>query len=419
MNKKLENTDDYSLLIPGEKEMIFRLNEAKEDLKYKLKNKNLTSQTEVLPYDRAKQVNTYRLAAQKATGEMVSEEQIELAEAQAVLDGSDSGEYSLEEIWEATKVVRKAREKADTDEGIKKILEVAGKDSSSTAKPKAFEAQVAAMVLNNKKELSGTDAEIDAMISEAEKVLIESENEGGVYQHILDDEGLTVEYDGGRKKVNKMKEENSVKKMVQEIEHQKEVAAKQIEATEGKKITTQAELKKAESELAKERIHAFADGVRTVKHVVTAPGEIAIAAVTWGATESATAAIATGKFAGNIANRVTNAPVNAVENIAIAVTDKVHSSENNKADDKKTMTSDLISEKVQSDNSKKGLIDSKVILQEDSNQPNTKSAEEENLRITKKIEDMKAKRKNAEMLSGRLEQTRTQREEPKSSNNNS
>ena len=75
-------------------------------------NKNLDESSVLAEHDKAEQMSKYMKEAADANGGPITSEQRELAEAQAVLDGSDSGQYSLEELYKASQVVRKAKKKA-------------------------------------------------------------------------------------------------------------------------------------------------------------------------------------------------------------------------------------------------------------------------------------------------------------------
>ena len=267
----------------------------KKVIKAGLINKNLTTKTVKTIHDKATQVAKYRAAAQMSIGEMPSEEHIELAEAQAVLDGSASGEYSLEEIWQASKTVKKAKKKADKDAGIKKILEVA-QSNPETAKPEGFHEQVATMIVKNKESLSGTNYEVETMVQEANSALKETAKEGGVYQHILDDAGLGIqEDDDGNESIVTIKEKDSTKEMIKTVEKEKDKQAKEKKEIEGNVLTNTESVYEMKKKLIAERLDFSKAVIKTsLAPTVTTVTGLASAAMYAGASGDYSVVKATG-----------------------------------------------------------------------------------------------------------------------------
>ena len=266
---------------------------------------------------------------------MISDEQAELAEAQAVLDGSDSGNYTLEEIWEATKTVRKAKKKEDKDEGIKKILEVAQGDSK-TAKPEGFDEQVAALVVKNKKVLAKNSNEHEAATfeQEAKKVLKEraeelraEKKEDAVYQNIIDDHGIGVKRDKKNGiEIISIHEGGSVKQEVQTIQSDMKKEIAKNRAAVGNALTDADSVEMMRTKLFQERLEFTGAAIKTASAplVTTVTGLASAAMVTGASGEySVKNAIAAGKFGSDISSTVKNKAVDFTSKRVERVADKI------------------------------------------------------------------------------------------------
>ena len=248
-----------------DRKKLFEINEEKKAIEAKMTNKHLTTKAlENGQYDKNAQIAKYRAAAQMASGEMPSELHAELAEAQAVIDGSDSGMYSLDEIFEATQTVKRIKRTAKGDKGVEKILEIS-KSDSQTAKPDGFEEQVAALVVKNKKIISGSESEVAVTVAAAKKVLKETAKEGGVYQHILDDSGLAlVENSAHIEEIVTIHEEGSLKQITLDIAKEKAAYEKEKRKIEGAAVVDNESAQTMRKELFSERLHYTGDVIKGV-----------------------------------------------------------------------------------------------------------------------------------------------------------
>lgn len=245
-----------------ERKQALQVKQGQAAIASRLMNPNITVDTVGRPHDKVAQVDKYRQAVQEATGALsLTEEQLEVAEAQAIIDGSDSGEYTLEEIFDATRKIRKARKKNDA--GVREILRVADSDSA-TKKPKGFEQQVAAMVITNKKAIGKTEHDTEMLVAEAEEIIKETSDEGGIYQHILDEAGLAVEEDEDKNKtIVELTEDDSVQEIIQKVEADKEKQAKINRKEQGKELTDAKSVKTMKRELFQDRLEFTGAVIKT------------------------------------------------------------------------------------------------------------------------------------------------------------
>lgn len=326
VDEEIDKLENNGLGIQDRRE-LFEIKEKREALEARLTNKQLTPQVlEKTGYDRATQVAKYRTAAQAASGEMPSEEQIELAEAQAIIDGSDSGQYSLDEIWKACKVVKKARKKAGQDKGIQRILELAQTDAV-TAKPEGFEEQVAALVVKNKGLISGDAQVVAAEIEEAKEVLVENARAGGIYQHILDDNGLAVrENEELQDEIVNIGQGDSLKAITGELSREIAKERRELRKAEGEVLTDAESVRTMRNELFAERLNFVRDTAKTaVEPVVKATVGMAAAGMYAGAASdySPVKTMGATTLANRIASSTKDAAVDIVVNRAEKFADKI------------------------------------------------------------------------------------------------
>lgn len=254
----------------GYRQKLLELNERKEEITGKMTNKEAK-----LPdgsYNKEDRVNHYLEVAKNANGlGELTDEQKEIAEAQAILDGSDAGEFTLNEIWEANKKITKAR-KTSVDDGVKKIISNADANAD-TKKTSTFTAQLAATIATNEKALSGTSHDKKVTVSEAKKVLVEEIEDAPIYQHILNEVGLKFDEDDfGKKELYKLNKEDIVKEAVQDIVDAKEVQLKQdIESDGIKEIADDASYEKMKKKVFQERLDFTRETMKITTAAVTTP----------------------------------------------------------------------------------------------------------------------------------------------------
>lgn len=253
----------------NDRKKIFELDEQKEEITAKMTNKN--AKLSDGSYSKADRVNHYLEVAKNANGlGELTDEQKEIAEAQAILDGSDAGEFTLNEIWEANKKISKAR-KTSVDDGVKKIISNADANTE-TKKTSSFTAQLATIVINNEKTLDGTSHDKKVTVSEAEKVIVEEVEDTPIYQHILDEAGLKISKDDwGKKKLGKLKKADSVKEVVQDIVDAEEAQLKEDIANDNKKITDNASYEKMKKKVFQERLDLTREAAKITAATVTTP----------------------------------------------------------------------------------------------------------------------------------------------------
>lgn len=253
----------------GYRQKLFELNEQKEKITAKMTNKNVKLSDG--SYSKADRVNHYLEVAKLSNGlGEITEEQKEIAEAQAILDGSDTGEFTLSEIWEANKKITKAR-KASTDNAVISIIRNA--DSNPEAKKTStFTAQLAATVINNEEALDGTSHDKKVTVSEAEKVIVEEVEDTPIYQHIINEAGFKIDKDDwGKKKLEKLKKADIVKEVVQDIVDAEETQLKEDIANDNKKITDNASYEKMKKKVFQERLDLTREAAKITAATVTTP----------------------------------------------------------------------------------------------------------------------------------------------------
>ncbi len=253
LREKLPTINENAPLSLEDRKKLFEIDEQKQRIRNTLINKNAKlPPTGVEAYSREARVEEYKQKALLANGTkgQLTAEQMEIVEAQAILDGSDSGEFSLDEIWEASEKIEKARMKKDPAIDAV-ILGKPGRENS-----KEFRAQLAATVLNNQSDIKVDSESKTRMIEAAEQVIIEvDERESGVSQHILDEAGLKVTTDNsGQKTVGRRKAKDSVVEIIEEIVIEER---KQIESdakTYGEVVNDEESASKMKKKIFQERL---------------------------------------------------------------------------------------------------------------------------------------------------------------------
>ena len=128
------------------------------------------------------------------------------------------------------------------------------------------------MVITNKKALSGTDHDVETLVEQAEEIILETSDEGGIYQHIMDEAGLGIErekdkngeeIEDGEKYVVELSEDDSVQEIIQKVEVDKEKKAKQNRKEQGKELTDAKSVKKMKRELFSDRLEFTKATIKT------------------------------------------------------------------------------------------------------------------------------------------------------------
>ncbi len=304
----------------GYKQKLFELNEQKEKITAKMTNKN--AKLSDTSYNKTDRVNHYFEVAKLSNGSgEITEEQKEIAEAQAIVDGSDAGEFTLSEIWEANKKITKAR-KTSTDNAVMSIIRNADSNPENK-KTSSFTAQLAATVVNNEKALDGTSHDQKTIVSEAKKVIVEEAEDTPVYQHILDEAGFKINKDDfGKKTLEKLKKDDSVKEVVQDIVDAEETQLKEDIANNNKKITDDASYEKMKKKVFQERLDLTRETAKITSAAVTTPAIALSAAAMYSGAASElkpSMLIGAGKLGSSVASEVRDKTidfaVNRVDNV--------------------------------------------------------------------------------------------------------
>lgn len=238
--------------------------------------KNMTDKDAKLPsgsYDKEAKVNSYLEVAKMANGTKseLTNEQKEIAEAQAIVDGSDSGEYTLAEIWEANKKIRKAR-KTSTDRGINAIIQSSYSNPETKKDSDYFTSKLAAVVVNNQAALSEGTFEEEMIVSEAKEEILDKLEKGGICEHILNESGLKFgKNDQGEETIEKIKNKNIVKDLVKEILADEEKALKEEAEIYGKGITNDDSYQKMKKKVFQERLDLTREISKATVATVTTP----------------------------------------------------------------------------------------------------------------------------------------------------
>lgn len=250
--KKAQISDTLSL---EDRKALLRISEERQEIVESMTNPNAKLSPTAASYSKMNQVNKYLDSARVANGTnlTLTDEQKKVADAQAVLDGSDSGQYTLTEIWEANETIREAR-RHSTDSGVAAIIRAAD-SNPETRKSKEFTTQLAATIVKNEGALSGNGAEKREIVSEAKKRIVEVEGETGIYQHILDEAGVKIETSkDGVKSVGRLKKADAVKEVVHEILEAEEEQLKQNAKEYGDVITGEESLAKMKRQIVQDRL---------------------------------------------------------------------------------------------------------------------------------------------------------------------
>lgn len=329
VNQLEENPISYN-----DRKTLFELNEQKEEITAKMTNKN--AKLSEGSYSKEDRVNHYLEVAKLSNGlGEITEEQKEIAEAQAILDGSDAGEFTLNEIWEANKKITKAR-KTSTDNAVISIIRNA--DSNPEAKKtSSFTAQLAATVINNEKALDGTSHDKKTIVSEAKKVIVEEVEDTPIYQHIINEAGFKIgKDDWGKKKLEKLKKADIVKEVVQDIVDAEETQLKEDIANNNNKITDNASYEKMKKKVFQERLDLTRETAKITSAVVTTPAvALSSAALYSGAASELKPSmlIGAGKLGSSVASEVRDKAidfaVNRVDNVTNVASGVVNSVKNN------------------------------------------------------------------------------------------
>lgn len=260
IDKSIEAFKQNGLSFQDRKE-LFEISEEKNRAASERVNKNIDVNTERVEHDKIAERQKYIDIARANSNGTLSAEQQAVAEAQAIIDGRDSGEYSIQELWKANQTLKSAQ--SSNDEGVKQILAEAA--NSTNAKPEGFDQMLASMVLNNQKKLEGTHDDIQKMVAQAKKEILEKADEGGIYQHILDESGFMVSADSDGNKTLKRTKDDSLTREIKAIATTREEKEKEYAQLMGNEIIDDESYRQMKAERFAERLDMGADIVNIVR----------------------------------------------------------------------------------------------------------------------------------------------------------
>lgn len=321
IDKAISNLGNGQLSYEDRKK-LYELSEEKNRAASERVNKNIDESTEKVAHDKVAETEKYKAIARAASNGMLSSVQQEVAEAQAVLDGSNSGQYSIQELWKANQIIKKAQ--SSTDEGVKKILEASA--NSADAKPEGFDQMLATMVLENQKKLEGTHEDIQKTLAQAIETIKEKSEEGGIYQHILDDAHMAVITNKNGEKVVAKVEEDSLQRMISGIAEIREEAMEENRAVLGNEITDDESLRMMKSERFADALSIGAELVDVAVKPLSFVASTGAGLMLKGASPDSgmSEVMGTAMLAGNAVDKATGAVTHTVINTVDAVANRAY-----------------------------------------------------------------------------------------------